>query len=178
MSDQRFDLTYAGLIAPGADPEQTRQRLAAVFKLDAQGIERLFTGQPVTVKRDVDEATASKFEKVFAQAGAVLTINALPRPDVANTAAPAPAAAPQANGSDAASLALAPVGVLEQPPDPAPPHLDTSYLSVVPGQSWSLEDCEPPPTLIPEPDISYLSLAPADTGDDIQSNPDATQQSQ
>ncbi len=176
MSDQRFDLTYSGLIAPGADPEQTRQRLAAVFKLDAQGVERLFTGRPVTVKRDVDEATATRFKKVFAQAGAVLTIAALQPAEVADAADPAPAAeAPQTNGSDAATLALAPVGMLEQPPDAAPPHLDTSSLSVVAGQGWSLEDCEPPPTPIPEPDISYLSLAPADIGDHPQPNPDSTQ---
>lgn len=177
MSDQRFDLTYSGLIAPGADPEQTRQRLAAVFKLSEQGVERLFVGQPVSVKRDVDEATATRFKKVFAQAGAVLTVTAVAGPEVVVDAAGADVATtPQANGSDTATLTLAPAGgVLEQPPDAAPPRLDTSYLSLVPGQSWSLDDCEPPPTLIPEPDISYLSLAPADTGDHPPPHPDSTQ---
>ncbi|WP_295384534.1 hypothetical protein [uncultured Thiodictyon sp.] len=178
MSDQRFDLSYAGLLAPGADPDLARQHLAAAFKLSEQGVERLFTGQPVIVKRDVDEATASKFKKVFAQAGAILTITAVAGPDVVveePTDAP-PAPRPQASGSDTANLALAPVGgVLEQPPEAEPPPLNTSYLSLVDGQGWTLEDCEPLPTPIPEPDISYLSLAPADTDDHTQPIPDATQ---
>jgi hypothetical protein len=178
MSEQRFDLTYSGLIAPGADPDQARQRLAAVFKLSEQAAERLFTGQPVVVKRDVDEAAAARFKKVFAQAGAVLTITAVAGPEVvADLAGADPATAPQANGMDGAHLALAPPGgVLEPPPDAEPPQLDTSHLSLVAGENWSLEDCEPPPTPIPEPDISYLSLVPTD--DQAPPIPDSTQTSQ
>jgi hypothetical protein len=58
-------------------------------------------------------------------------------------------------------LALAPPGgALEEPPPSVSLDLDISYLSLVPGDDWTLEDCEPPPTPIPLPDLSYLTLVP------------------
>ena len=162
MSDQRFDLTYKGLVAPGADPETARQRLTGVFKLSDKGAERLFTGRPVVVKRDVDAATAGRFKKIFAHAGAVLTIT--PVADSGSAAGQDLAAAPppQAEAPRAdAPLSLAPQwGDLESPPAVAPPMLDLSYLSLVPGDNWTLEDCQAPPTPIPELDTSALELEP------------------
>jgi hypothetical protein len=165
MSEERFDLSYKGLIAPGADPEHTRQRLSAVFKLSDQGAERLFTGRPVIVKRDVDADTAARFEKIFAQTGAVLTITpvegaGLPDSDHLEGAADSEPA--QVRSIDTAHLTLAPPGGdLEEPPVGGGPDLDLSYLSLISGDDWTLADCEPPATPIPEPDISYLSLEPA-----------------
>jgi hypothetical protein len=166
MSDERFDLSYKGLIAPGADPADTRRRLCAVFKLTDQGAERLFTGRPVIVKRDVDADTAARFERVFAQAGATLTITPVAGPGLPKSEHPAAntqAAEPvQVWTIGAAQLALVPPGGdLEEPPAGGGRDLDLSYLSLVTGADWTLEDCEPPATPIPEPDISYLSLEPA-----------------
>ncbi len=165
MSEQRFDLTYRGLIAAGADPEETRRRLTEIFKLTDKGAERLFAGRPVVVKRDVDAATAARFEKFFAQSGAVLTVTPVEGPDTPSASDPAFAGegprTPQVIGIDPGRLALAPdFGDLESPPVVAPPPLDLSYLSLVPGDDWTLEDCEPPPTPIPELDLSRLSLVP------------------
>ncbi len=174
MSDERFDLSYLGLIAPGADPEQVRQRLRAVFKLTDKGTERLFTGRPVIVKRAVDFATATRFEKVFAHAGATLTITRVEGPsgpdsDDAMTAADAPA---RVRTIDTGHLSLAPQGGhLEEPPVGGGPDFDISYLSLVPGDQWTLADCAPPPTPTPEPDISYLSLAPVEPQAEGNTNP-------
>lgn len=162
MSDQRFDLTYKGLVAPGADPETARQRLTGVFKLSDKGAERLFTGRPVVVKRDVDAATAGRFKKIFAHAGAVLTITPVADSGSAADQELAAAPPPQADDPrDGAPLSLAPQwGDLESPPAAAPPVLDLSYLSLVPGDKWTLEDCQAPPTPIPELDTSALELEP------------------
>ncbi len=169
MSDQRFDLIYKGLVATGADPEQTRQRLAEVFKLSDKDAERLFTGRPVVVKRDVDSVSATRFKKIFAHAGAVLTIT--PVEGSGGTHGTADAAQP-ARGSDGTPLSLAPQwGTLEAPPAAAPPVLDVSYLSLVPGDHWTLEDCGPPPTPIPEPDISGLSLEPLQPREEHATDP-------
>jgi hypothetical protein len=168
MADERFDLSYRGLIAPGADPEHTRQRLTAIFKLSDAGADRLFTGKPVVVKRDVDPATAAQFEKVFAQAGAVLTVTpsgmaeARGHPTHDRAAAVAdPSEAGPLSVSDGSQLALAPMtGFLETPLEVPFPELDLSYLTLVPGYDWTLEDCAPPPTPIPQLDMGYLSLEP------------------
>lgn len=164
MADQRYDLSYRGLLSPGADPEETRRRLGAIFKLGETGLERLFTGKPVIVKRDVDAATAAQFERLFAQAGAELTV--VPLESEASRPAPDPVMqgvdeSAQGPTIDISGLSLAPQGgVLEEPPPSVSLDLDISYLSLVQGDDWTLEDCEPPPTPIPLPDLSYLTLVP------------------
>jgi hypothetical protein len=165
VADERFDLSYRGLIAPGADPGDVRRRLTAIFKLTDQGVERLFTGKPVIVKRNVDAAIAAQFEKIFAHAGALLTVTPAEEQESAGEAESPVAArsgeALPAGQGDAPRLTLAPQGgVLGDPPSSASAEIDTSYLSLVPGYDWTLEDCEPPPTPIPEPDLSYLTLVP------------------
>jgi len=167
MPDERFDLSYQGLLAPGADPQRARERLTAIFKLSEQGADRLFTGKPVVVKRNVDAATVAQFQKVFAHAGAVLTVTSVLNVDDG----PAPPSLLSAEREETADtpvqagspLSLAPnYDVLEAGPTAAVPAMDLSYLSLVPGDEWTLEDCQPLPTPIPEPDLSYLSLTPLD----------------
>lgn len=172
MSDQRFDLSFSGVMRPGADPALARQRLAAAFKLSEQDAARLFSGRPLVIKRQVDAATATRVEQVFARVGAVLTLTPVADPGVpgrqaASPPAPTPVppagmvAPPKAQGRDAGGLSLAPVGdILDHTPAPSPPALDLSRLSLVPGQDWTLADCTLPPEPIPEPDLSKLSLEP------------------
>ena len=41
MAERRYDLCYRGLLRPGADPDDTRRRLGATFKLKEAGLDRL-----------------------------------------------------------------------------------------------------------------------------------------
>ena len=172
MADERFDLSYKGLIAPGADPDRARERLTAIFKLTEKGAERLFTGKPVIVKRNVDAALAAQMEKVFANAGAVLTVTRVgddPEPPETAAVGPEPFEPPQLQGIDTSHLSLAPAPdpiYLEEPSETRFPEIDLSHLSLVPGDDWTLEDCEPPATPIPELDTSYLILEPLPSGTD------------
>jgi hypothetical protein len=171
MADERFDLSYKGLIAPGADPDRARERLTAIFKLTDKGAERLFTGKPVIVKRDVDAATAAQLEKVFAHAGAVLTVTPVEGTGLPESAVAAPHSSepPQIQGIDTSHLSLAPAPdpiYLEEPSAASFPEIDLSHLSLVPGDDWTLQDCEPPSTPIPELDTSYLILEPLPIGTD------------
>lgn len=153
MADVRFDLSFDGTLAPDVEPQVVRQQLAAIFKLDEPGVARLFTSKPVFIKREVDVATAAKFERVFQQAGAILTITPSAVPD-----APEPARAPAASG-----LTLAPPGgVFDAPAPVTRPDLDMSYLSLVSSPDWSLEDCEPIVAPRPIGDLSHLSLVDLD----------------
>lgn len=177
MSDQRFDLSFSGVMRPGADPALARRRLAEAFKLSEQDAVRLFSGRPLVIKRQVDAATATRVEQVFARVGAVLTIAPVADPDATvsqDTVSSVPPVPPVPSGPpagtvvppmhldrDAIGFSLAPAGeILDHTPAPRPPALDLSRLSLVPGQDWTLTDCTIPPKPIPEPDISKLSLAP------------------
>lgn len=171
MSDERFDLIFEGLIAPGADPAEARSRLSAIFKLNDQGADRLFSGKPLVVKRDVDSATAEQFETVFARAGAILTIVAkggaapISADDAPNGEVPSARSEPRENDAlakiDTSHLSLAPQGgLLEEPYDPPLRPIDIGYLSLVATEGWTLEDCQPPPTPVLLPDLSGLALVP------------------
>jgi hypothetical protein len=160
MAEERFDLSYAGDLVPGADPAIVRERLTAAFKLSEQGVERLFTGQPVIVKRSADAATVARFEQVFAQAGAILRISRIETPSDAGDPEVAPARPAERPLDSAAGLTLATdASFLEEPRTVNISRLDTGSLSLVSGESWSLADCEPPPTPAPLPDIDHLRLA-------------------
>lgn len=165
MSDQRFDLSFSGVIRPGADPAQARRLLTDAFRLSDQDAARLFSGRPLLIKRGVDAATAARVEQVFARAGAVLTVRPVAEPDAQGGQGAAVSAGtmgpPGGQGRAASGLSLAPPGeLIDHPPVTRPPALDLSRLSLVPGHDWTLTDCTPPPASIPQPDTSRLSLEP------------------
>jgi len=162
MSGARFDILFDGTLKPDADPRLARERLGAAFKLDAAGIERLFTGKPVAVKRDADLTTAARYKRVFEEAGAIVTLRAIeasePRSDTEVGA--------KADGVSANLTAEGGFEFLEEPPKVKMPDLDLSHLSLVGGSDWSLADCEQTPEPVHIPDISHLRL------DEIEPTPD------
>ncbi len=67
----RFNVIFRGEILPGKDAGNVKKRLRTFLKTDAEAIERLFTGDSIAVRKNVDAATGQKFEKVFSTAGAI-----------------------------------------------------------------------------------------------------------
>ena len=74
MSD-RFTLIYRGEVNEGQHAAVVRKRLQALLKLDDGRMDRLFSGQPVALKKSVDQATAARFQAAFKKAGAVLRVS-------------------------------------------------------------------------------------------------------
>lgn len=179
MSDSRFDLCFDGTLLPDADPDLVRQRLAAAFKLDTQGIEQLFCGNRVFIRRAVDVATAAKLDRVFRQAGALLQIiplDAAERPPGDAGAAPERRPEHQVEPDPpaaASGLSLAPAGgFLETPAAVKMPEFDTSHLSVVSGADWTLADCEPSQAPTRVADTSHLTLVEMDPSPDSRDSLD------
>ncbi|MBK1695062.1 hypothetical protein CKO09_09970 [Chromatium weissei] len=173
MSDTHFDLYFDGTLTAGTDSALVRQQLAALFKLDAAGVARLFTGQPILVRANADAATAAKFELAFARIGAVLTMTPIAAVAEVNDA-PAPVApavtekaVDRANSRfiDAPEVleVLPQAGFIEQEPVVKMTAFDTSGFSLVTETNWSLEDCQIPITPAPIADLSHLSLAAIDS---------------
>ncbi|MBK1722246.1 hypothetical protein [Thiocystis violacea] len=167
MSDARFDISFDGTLKAEADPTKTREQLRALFKLDEQGVERLFRGKPVLIKRGVDGATAARYKRAFDEVGAIIRVTLVEdgvsgqtETDAAND--PRPLTPEEASG-----LSLAPMGdFLEEAPEVKMIELDISHLSLVPGPEWTLADCEPDPPHLDPPDTSYLTLADMDVPPD------------
>ena len=147
---------------------------------------RLFDGNPIVIKRGVDTATASRFREVFRDAGALVRIVPLDAPEEAPWSAqpvtppsepPAEAIAREDPYRETAGLSLAPEGQslpLEADRTSDPGRIDTSHLSLVSGDDWSFEDCEPPSPAIGFPDTSHLSLVEPeeDEDDETERKPD------
>jgi hypothetical protein len=172
MSDARFNLVFNGELVAGASPDAVKQNLAKLFKLDPARVEAMFSGKPVVLKKDADQATAMKFRAVLRQAGAqvrmepvgaVEEVSAAPAPPVEQVAqepaapvtAPAPAqpaAAPATASAAAGDMDM--VGTIRTGGTGFSGEFDVAP----PGTDMADKADGPAPVV---PDVSGISLAPA-----------------
>jgi len=73
----RYNVVFQGKTAPGNEIASVQKRLMSMLKMDAGGMKRLFSGKPVVIRKNVDAATAEKFQKALESAGAVCRIQAV-----------------------------------------------------------------------------------------------------
>jgi len=74
MSDQSCRVIFEGSIAEGFSIGTVKKNLAQLFKADADRIATIFSGQAVVMKRNIDQATATKYQAALLKAGAITTI--------------------------------------------------------------------------------------------------------
>lgn len=133
MSAPEFDIIFRGDIVFGHQLADVKAKLQQLFKADATKIDALFTGRPVPLKRNLDEATANKYRDALIKAGAMVEVcstdtspaNAAPKPAPVLRRVPVWTLAPL--GSD-----LLPAK--ERPAQPAPVSVDVSGLSLRPAE--------------------------------------------
>jgi uncharacterized protein YbjQ (UPF0145 family) len=70
----RYKVVFSGEIAPGQDLQQVKTKVAALYKVPVAQCERLFSGQPVKIKENLDYQTAQKYQHAFERTGAVCRI--------------------------------------------------------------------------------------------------------
>ncbi|MFJ5300983.1 DUF805 domain-containing protein [Pseudomonas sp. NPDC088368] len=80
---EHFKIVFEGQLRTGVDLETARLNLAQLFKSDVSGIDRLFTGKPMTVKRGLTRDDAQRYLKALNDAGVEARIE--PEPSVAWT---------------------------------------------------------------------------------------------
>lgn len=160
MAERRYDIQFAGELVDGADAGIARERLRELFKLSPDALDRLFSGRPVVVKRDLDETGALRYRRAFREAGAILRIDAVDAPPLDSPMA-APSVTEGPGSLATGGLTLAPPGTQVGEPQPLGPRdIDTTHLSLVSGANWTLADCDRPPPSAPIPDLSHLALMP------------------
>jgi len=164
MAEGEYHLVFRGELT-GTVPEETvRDNLAQVFRMSRERVAALFGGKPVVIKRNVDEATARKFEAAFRKAGAVCELHPVDdgstAPEAgsdrtagaataAETAVPAGRGAARGNSIAAAGDPNQTLREVEVPADVGDLALDDS--------DRPLQSAETPAT--PDIDISGLGLA-------------------
>ncbi len=74
MEDSTYNLVFHGVIAEGFDTGTVKKNIAILFNAPDKKVERLFSGNPVTVRKNIDRNTALKYQAAFKKAGALCTI--------------------------------------------------------------------------------------------------------
>jgi uncharacterized membrane protein YhaH (DUF805 family) len=69
MSENRFKIVFDGALLPGVDIVTAKLNLAALFKSDISAIERLFSGRPVALKRDLSHTDAQTYLQALKNTG-------------------------------------------------------------------------------------------------------------
>lgn len=154
MSDQQFDVYFRGDIVPGQSVLEVKERMGGLFKLEATQVEQLFSGRPTAIRRNLDEASARKYEQALLTIGAVAEL----RPAKVE-AAPAPQSGAEGG------MSLAPVGsdVLrpEERANVEAKEVDVSQLALEPAGGEILRDNEKRSVEAQQVDTSHLEvLAP------------------
>ena len=139
MAGAEFKILFAGELVEGADPAQVRANLANLFKTEVAKVESLFSGERKVIRRDVDEATARKFQAGFARAGAVAVIvdadGVEHLPEASQPPAPSTTEAP-------------PVDTRPASPPPAPPVPAQDSDDLEPSRTTLAEAGRAPPPLL------------------------------
>ncbi len=188
MPAELFDIIFSGKLLRGQDPEQAREGVRRLFKASDAQLQRLFSGKPASIKKAVDMETAARYRAAFKNLGALVDIRPSAAPSTVTASSPSSGftLAPANTGSleeyapnlepeilpDISGLALAAAGTdMLEPSDPPPARISTDGLDLVPGQDWSLEDCQPAALPLVMPDIDDLSLAARDDESHIPPEP-------
>jgi hypothetical protein len=173
MSETRYSLVFDGRLQAGTSLRQARDAIQDRFKLSSRQLERLFSGGSVTVKRDLDAASADRYQRAFLDAGAIVERRALdqktkPAPLRATTshddARDEPGVDSGTQAQDTNALELLPPGatVSEERAGTVPPPPDTSRLSLALPEDSGLHDCTPQSSAPPKLDLSRYRLLPLD----------------
>jgi hypothetical protein len=74
MPEQQYRLILEGTVQEGMNRKSVVARLCSVFKQNEAIVEKLLSGKPRVVKKDLDLTMARKFQQIIEQAGAVVRV--------------------------------------------------------------------------------------------------------
>ncbi|VAW89938.1 hypothetical protein MNBD_GAMMA17-2039 [hydrothermal vent metagenome] len=151
MSEQCFQVIINGQLAEGAELSQTRQNMAKLFKAKLEAVEPMFSGKRVSVKKNLDQATAKKYQQAIIKAG--LKAGIAPMPNTA-PAEQRTTTNPATVGIATASIAAVGSTMDDRSPPPAA-NIDTSAYGM---DEVGITLDETPLADEPEIDISAFSM--------------------
>jgi len=164
MSDELFEVAFSGQINEGADLEQVKAKVGAMFKADATKLAHLFSGKRMVIKKNIDQATANKYKSALNNAGAVCEVKSLSEAPVKQAVEVKPAQASPAPTKPEARPAAAVSGDIPAAPQTDPLGIgadDISELTAAIAPVGSDMQDEIKEVAEPALDLSGLDIAPA-----------------
>ena len=74
MQETLYKLIFEAKIQPGFKEKAVKKHLQELFKADKQKMQRLFSGEPVIVRKNLPEDKIRQYEKAMIKAGACCRI--------------------------------------------------------------------------------------------------------
>lgn len=163
MSDELFEVAFSGQIKDGADLEQVKTKVGTMFKADATKLEHLFSGKRMVIKKNIDQATANKYQKALENAGAVCEVKSLSEAALIKPVEPKATVATATTASVVAATSTGPSVDAPAAPQTDPLGInagDISDLSAGIAPLGSDMQDEVKEVVEPELDISGMDIAP------------------
>lgn len=166
MSDDLFEVSFAGVVRDGEDPAEVRAKVGKMFNADEAKLAQLFSGKRIIIKKNIDQATAAKYQTALTRAGAECEVRPM---GGAAPAATEPQAAPAATEAAPAAAAAAQVYETQYDGEVAPPpqtdplgitgdQIEDLSATIAPVGSELQDEYQAPDE--PQIDISGLDMAP------------------
>lgn len=167
MSDNLFEVAFSGQISDGADLDEVKVRVGALFKADEAKLAQLFSGKRIVIKKSIDQPTAAKYQSAFTRAGAVCEVKSL---FDGENIAPGQTSDPLAESSQTAPEPSVPAErVAESEP---PPVSGGEPVQTTTSETTELGEVPPPPNTDPlgitGDQIDDLSATVAPVGSELQ----------
>lgn len=156
--DEKYRLIFRGELLDGQHRAVVKRRLTELLKLKEGQAEKLFSDQPVVLKREADRETAARYQALFKKAGAQLRVKADTPTEGAQppaAAADGPATAAATAAESAGSLTVQPRATAERIGRPAAADIDAPDFKV---QSTWFSAPEEPRAEIEAPDFSVAAV--------------------
>ena len=176
MSDELFEVAFSGQISDGAEPGEVKAKVGKMFNADDAKLAQLFSGRRVVIKKNIDRATATKYQTALNRAGAECEICLVGGAQVAQSApaaAKAPAATkPASTAASAVKIETGDYGDVAPPPATDPlgitgDQIEDLAVSIAPVGSELQSDYQE----IAEPEFDLNGLEVAPVGSDLDSAP-------
>jgi hypothetical protein len=165
MSGEIYDVYFSGATIKDSDPADVKRKIGAVFKLQGEKLDRLFSGKPIPIKKGVDMNRAIKFRVTFRDAGALVDIvPAGDRPPAPKPARPSPPPEQTRVATADSRPVTSELTFADGPMEPAADADDEITPIAVPAydlssaQGFDLSDCAPSVEPAEIPDISALDM--------------------
>ncbi|MGD8912078.1 MAG: hypothetical protein PVI97_02390 [Candidatus Thiodiazotropha sp.] len=163
MSGEFYDVYFSGAIIKDSDPAEVKRKIGAIFNLQGEKLDRLFSGKPIPIKKGIEMDRAVKFRVTFRDAGGLVDI--VPAGDPPPTPKPVQPSRPRKQAGIAAAVSRQVSNDLTFVDGPMEPMANANVTPItVPeydlssAQGFDLSDCAPSVEPAEIPDISSLDM--------------------
>jgi len=111
MAKGSYQVIFSGKIIAHADLDMVKANVARTFSMPPEKIEKLFSGRRLVLKKDLDHATAERYQHTLKRAGALCELEDTSANPAQETSPVKEETAPVSQVEDSSGMSMAEVGI-------------------------------------------------------------------